>query len=66
MSGTLAGSGELEELRYLTVEAALALDLALVTRRVLEQLLLLLAMPEPARRERAQVPVVRNRHLDLE
>lgn len=66
VSGTLAGSGELEDLRYLTVEAALALDLALVTRRVLEQLKLLLAIPEPARRARTETAVVRNRHLELE
>ena len=38
-SGTLAGSGELEDLRFFPVAQALALDLAGVTRRVLARLM---------------------------
>ena len=38
-AGTLAGSGELEGLRFYRVAEALALDLALVTRAVLGQLM---------------------------
>lgn len=39
VSGTLAGSGELEDLRYVDIEVALALDLATPTRFVIGRLL---------------------------
>jgi len=39
VSGTLAGSGELEGLRFYEIEEALALDLASPTRRVIARLL---------------------------
>lgn len=49
VSGTLAGSGELEDLRWVDVEVALALDLATPTRFVIRQLLAWMAM-DPAER----------------
>lgn len=49
-SGVLGGSGELEGLRWFPVEEALALDLARVTRNVLEEMLAWRALP-PAERE---------------
>ena len=47
--GTLAGSGELEGLRFYPAEEALALDLMVVTRTVLHRLLAWRAMPPAAR-----------------
>ena len=44
VTGTLGGDGELEGLRYYAMQEALALDLAMPTRRVLERLRLWLAM----------------------
>lgn len=44
VSGTLGGDGELDNLRFYGVEEAMALDLALPTRRVMERLLIWLAM----------------------
>jgi 8-oxo-dGTP pyrophosphatase MutT (NUDIX family) len=49
VSGTLAGSGELEGLRFYPAAEALALDLALVTRLVLGKLLAWLALEDNAR-----------------
>ena len=60
--GSLAGSGELTDLRWYAVEEALALDLAVVTRAVLGQLTGWLAMPEPARRAPRAVQVFIERH----
>ena len=51
--GTLAGSGELEGLRFYPVAEALALDLALVTREVLRRLLVWRALSAA---ERETVP----------
>ncbi len=59
--GELAGSGELEDLRWFRVEEALALDLALVTREVLQALQAWLALPPEARRIRPTTPVFRLR-----
>lgn len=59
--GTLAGSGELENLRYYSLEEALAFDLAWVTRRVLEHLQGWLAMAEHERLARARFPVCRSK-----
>ena len=58
VSGELGGDGELENLRYYPIQEALALDLAMPTRRVLERLQLWLAMSEQERAERTHVPVM--------
>lgn len=58
VSGTLGGDGELEELRFYGMTEALALDLALPTRRVLERLKLWLALAEPEREALAETPVL--------
>jgi 8-oxo-dGTP pyrophosphatase MutT (NUDIX family) len=44
VTGTLGGDGELDNLRFYGLEEAMALDLALPTRRVMERLLIWLAM----------------------
>ena len=59
--GELAGSGELEDLRWFGIEEALALDLALVTREVMQTLKAWLALPRHARRARPATPVFRLR-----
>ena len=61
LSGTLAGSGELEGLRYYGVEEALALDLARPTRAVIGLLQAWLAMSPVERERRDTVPVMRQR-----
>ncbi len=61
VEGTLHSSTELERVRFIPVEAALALDLMLVTREVLEMLQSWLALPDAARRERAQTPAFKQR-----
>ncbi len=66
VGGTLAGSGELESLRYLPVAEALALDLALVTREVLQRLLAWLALPPRDRSTRPQLDVFTKRQWRLE
>ena len=66
VGGVLAGSGELEDLRYLPVAEALALDLALVTREVLQRLQTWLALPPEGRRTRAQLDVFKERRWRLE
>ncbi len=45
VAGALTGSGELEDLRYVDIDVALALDLAAPTRFVIERLREWLAMP---------------------
>jgi 8-oxo-dGTP pyrophosphatase MutT (NUDIX family) len=60
-SGDLAGSGELENLRYYALQDALQLELALVTRRVLEQLQAYLALTDAERRNRYRTPLLRRR-----
>ncbi|MBV9758666.1 MAG: NUDIX domain-containing protein [Alphaproteobacteria bacterium] len=65
-SGELAGSGELENLRYYPLQDALQLDLALVTRRVLEQLQAYLALTEAERRGRDRTPLLRQRVWHME
>ena len=59
--GTLGGSGELEAVRFYPVSEALALDLALVTREVLERLQAWLALPDAQRRTRARLDVFKKR-----
>ncbi len=58
VSGTLGGDGELEELRFYGMNEALALDLALPTRRVLERLKLWLALTESERTALEETPVL--------
>ena len=58
VSGELGGDGELENLRYYPIQEALALDLAMPTRRVLERLQLWLAMSDQERAGRTHVPVM--------
>ena len=61
VSGTLAGSGELEELRFFAIDEALGYDLAEPQRRVIERLRAWLAMT-PADRDAARpLPVYRRR-----
>ena len=66
VSGELAGSGELEDLRWYGLEEALALDLAFPTRGVLEQLKLWMALDGAARRARPHIATLRNRGWELE
>ena len=65
-SGDLAGSGELENLRYYPLQDALQLELALVTRRVLQQLVVYLALTEAERRGRDRTPLLRQRVWHME
>ncbi len=58
ISGTLGGDGELEGLRYYAVSEALALDLAMPTRRVLDRLRLWLAMTDAERAAQTHTPVM--------
>jgi 8-oxo-dGTP pyrophosphatase MutT (NUDIX family) len=66
VSGTLAGSGELENLRYYPVADALALDLADITRHVLENLLTYLALSPTDRAARTLAPLYRYTGWTLE
>lgn len=59
--GTIAGSGELEGLRYYGLSEALGLDLAFATQSTLTRLQQWLAMTEEERRSRPTVPVLRER-----
>ncbi len=59
--GTLGGSGELEAVRFYPLAEALALDLALVTREVLERLQAWLALPDAQRRARPRLDVFKKR-----
>jgi 8-oxo-dGTP pyrophosphatase MutT (NUDIX family) len=58
VSGQLGGDGELEGLRFYGVPEALALGLALPTRRVLERLQWWLALPEAERDAQTRTPVL--------
>jgi 8-oxo-dGTP pyrophosphatase MutT (NUDIX family) len=58
VSGSLGGDGELEGLRFYAMREALALDLAMPTRRVLERLRLWLAMSEAERAAQTRTPVM--------
>jgi 8-oxo-dGTP pyrophosphatase MutT (NUDIX family) len=60
VTGTLAGSGELEALEWYALDAILKLDLALATRVVLGQLKIWLTLDEAERNTR-KVPVLRDR-----
>ncbi|MGH7043768.1 MAG: NUDIX hydrolase [Acetobacteraceae bacterium] len=61
VGGTLAGSGELEGLRFLGLDEALGCDLAEPQRRVIERLPAWLAMSETARAAETRLPVFRRR-----
>jgi 8-oxo-dGTP pyrophosphatase MutT (NUDIX family) len=61
VSGTLAGSGELEDLRWFGVNEALALDLVNATRGVLTKLLEWLAMSPQERTSRTTTPAMLSR-----
>jgi 8-oxo-dGTP pyrophosphatase MutT (NUDIX family) len=58
ISGELGGDGELDGLRFYSTDEALALELALPTRLVLERLKLWLAMPEADRSAQTRTPVL--------
>jgi 8-oxo-dGTP pyrophosphatase MutT (NUDIX family) len=58
VSGELGGDGELDGLRFYGMTEALALELALPTRRVLERLKQWLALPEAERNTQIQTPVL--------
>jgi hypothetical protein len=58
VSGVLGGDGELEGLRFYGMTEALALPLALPTRRVLERLQQWLALPEAERDAETHTPVL--------
>jgi 8-oxo-dGTP pyrophosphatase MutT (NUDIX family) len=66
VSGTLGGSGELDDLRWYGVAEAMSLDLAVPTMGVLRRLLDWLAMPETERENRRDVPVLFNRVWSVE
>ena len=64
--GTLGGSGELEAVRFYPMAEVLALDLALVTREVLERLQAWLALPDAERRARPRLDVFKKRRWRVE
>ena len=66
VSGTLAGSGELENLEWWDLEKALALDLAVPTRAMIGLLQKWLALSPEERVARTQTPVMRNRIWKME
>ncbi len=66
VTGTLGGDGELENLRFYAIGEALALDLALPTRLVIERAQLWLAMDDTARRARTEAPILRDRSWRME
>jgi 8-oxo-dGTP pyrophosphatase MutT (NUDIX family) len=66
ISGTLAGSGELEELRWWGIDEALSIDLAGPQRRVLARLRIWMAMSEEERRAQTEVAVLFNRGWEKE
>jgi 8-oxo-dGTP pyrophosphatase MutT (NUDIX family) len=61
VGGTLAGSGELENLRWFGVAEALALDIAVPTRGVVQRLQAWMAMTEAERRAQTVVHALYNR-----
>lgn len=66
LHGTLAGSGELEDLRWYGVDEALAFDLSYPTRKVMEQLQAWLMLSDEARNARTKTPTLRDRSWSLE
>jgi 8-oxo-dGTP pyrophosphatase MutT (NUDIX family) len=66
VSGTLAGSGELENLRYYGMREALALDLAMPTRMVIERLRIWLALSHDERMALPHTPILRRHAWRME
>lgn len=66
VSGTLAGSGELENLRYYGIHEAIALDLAMPTRMVIERLRIWLAMSPAERIALTHTPILRSHAWRME
>ncbi len=66
VSGTLAGSGELEGLRWYPIEEALALDLAVPTRMVITLLQDWMRLSPAERVGREKTPALKNRKLVME
>ena len=66
VSGVLAGSGELEGLRWYGLQEALGIDLARPTRAVIGLLQEWLALSPAGRVARARTPVIRRRTLAME
>jgi 8-oxo-dGTP pyrophosphatase MutT (NUDIX family) len=66
VSGALAGSGELENLRYYSINEAMALDLAMPTRMVIQRLLIWLALSLDERIALIHTPVLRRHAWQLE
>lgn len=66
VTGELAGSGELEDLRWWGVEEALAMDLAGPQRRVLQRLTVWLAMSPSEREAETQVATLWWRDWEME
>jgi 8-oxo-dGTP pyrophosphatase MutT (NUDIX family) len=66
VSGVLGGDGELENLRFYGLQEALALDLALPTRLVLERVGVWLGMSAGERLAVTQAPVLRDRTAVME
>lgn len=66
VSGTLGGDGELDNLRYYPMQEALALDLALPTRLVLERVGLWLGMTDAERTALTHTPILRDRTPRME
>ncbi len=66
VTGELAGSGELDDLMWYTLDAALSLDLAFATRGVLERLLDWIEMTPDQRAAQTEVPTLRNRGWVME
>jgi 8-oxo-dGTP pyrophosphatase MutT (NUDIX family) len=66
VTGTLAGSGELEDLRFYSLADALALDLAFVTREVIGKLLHWRGLTAEERAAQQGVAVLHNRAWEWE
>jgi 8-oxo-dGTP pyrophosphatase MutT (NUDIX family) len=66
VSGTLGGDGELESLRFYGMQEALALDLALPTRLVLERVGVWLGMSQAERQALTHTPILLDRAPRME
>jgi 8-oxo-dGTP pyrophosphatase MutT (NUDIX family) len=66
VSGVLAGSGELEDLRFVDAEVAVALDLATPTRFIIDRLREWMALSEAARAAPRRTALLNRRDWRLE
>jgi 8-oxo-dGTP pyrophosphatase MutT (NUDIX family) len=66
VSGTLAGDGELENLRFYGMHEALALDLAMPTRMVIERLRIWLALSRDEQIALTHTPILRRHSWQME